>query len=387
MQTLDVLLEDERTQLCGERYRHDAERRAMRAGHAPGELVMGGRKVRVSRPRARTADGAKELELPSWQTFSRQDPLERDAVEKMLVGVSTRSYRRALDAAPPELDEFGTSKSAVSRRFVTATKRQLAEWLGRDLSPIAVVSILIDGIYFGDEHVVLTALGIDSDGKKHVLGIQEGATENAAACGTLLDDLIARGVSTDTSKLFVIDGAKALRQAIVARFGERALIQRCQVHKKRNIREHLPEYMRSSVSATLTQAYQTRDYSRAKKLLENLAATLEHEHPGAAASVREGLEDTLTVIRLSLPGSFARVLSTTNAIENLNSTTRRICGRVKHWNGGAMILRWTCAAMKEAEAKFRRVPGTKSGMPYLLNALRKNDERIENKLDEKNKAI
>jgi len=171
MQTLDVLLEDERTQLCGERYRHDAERRATRAGHAPGELVMGGRKVRVCRPRARTADGRKEMELPSWRVFAMQDPLEREAYEKMVVGVSTRKYRRALEAVPAELDEFGTSKSAVSRRFVAATKGQLTDWLGRDLSGIKLAAIMIDGLGFGEKHTVLVALGVDGDGKKHVLGL------------------------------------------------------------------------------------------------------------------------------------------------------------------------------------------------------------------------
>jgi transposase-like protein len=239
---------------------------------------------------------------------------------------------------------------------------------------------------FGDERVVLIALGIDTSGKKHVLGIHEGATENAAACGALLDDIIARGVATERSKLFVIDGSKALVKAIRDRFGERALIQRCQIHKKRNVRDHLPEYMRSSVSATMSQAHQTRDAVRATKLLENLARSLDAEHPSAAASVREGLGETLTVVRLGLPLQLGRVLSTTNAIENLNSTARDVCRRVKHWRSGEMILRWTCAAMREAESKFRRVQGFKGGLPLLLNALHRNDERIDGKPDEANEA-
>ncbi len=381
MTVLGELLEQERSELCGPRYKHQSERSAHRAGFASGELAMGGRRVQVRRPRARTED-ERELELPTWKQFSSEDPLNARALEEMVIGVSTRKYRRALEDLPPEVKERGTSKSAASRRFVAATTKQLAEWLGRDLGNLDLAAVMIDGLGFGTERVVLIALGIDHSGKKHVLGIHQGATENTAACGALLDDLIARGVATNRSKLFVVDGAKAIVKAIRDRFGERALIQRCQVHKKRNVRDHLPEYLRSSVSATMSQAYQTRDVVRATKLLENLARSLDAEHPSAAASVREGLAETLTVTRLALSAQLCRVLATTNAIENLNSTARNVCGRVKHWRGGEMILRWTCAAMREAEAGFRRVQGAKGGMPFLVNALRRNDERIDEKLDE-----
>lgn len=380
MQALGVLLEEERSQLCGPRYRHDAERRAMRAGHAPGELVMGGRKVRVSRPRVRTIDGSEELALPSWREFSMEDPLERDAVDKMMVGVSTRKYRRALDAVPPELDEFGTSKSAVSRRFVAATGRQLADWLKRDLSGLELAAIMIDGLGF-DEHTVLIALGIDTEGKKHVLGIHEGATENTAACGALLDDLIERGVSTQRSTLFVLDGAKALCAAVQKRWSKRAFIQRCQVHKTRNVKEHLPDELHASVVATLRQAYGMRDHHKAKQQLENLARRLDDDHPSAAASVREGLTETLTVIKLGLSGTFARTFATTNPIENLNGTARWVCRNVKRWQGGTMILRWCCAAMKEAQSRFRRVKGAKSGMPILLAALSEHDRILDATVD------
>jgi putative transposase len=380
IKALGDLLEQERTELCGPRYKHEPERAAHRAGFATGELAMGGRRVQVRRPRARSDE--RELELPTWKQFSSEDPLHARALEEMVIGVSTRKYRRALEELPPEVKERGTSKSAVSRRFVAATRKELAVWLGRDLGKLELAAVMVDGLAFGQERVVLIALGIDTSGKKHVLGIHEGATENAAACGALLDDIIARGVATKRSKLFVVDGSKALVKAIRDRFGERALIQRCQVHKKRNVRDHLPEYMRSSVSATMVQAYQTRDAVRATKLLENLARSLDAEHPSAAASVREGLAETLTVVRLGLPQQLCRVLTTTNAIENLNSTARDVCRRVKHWRSGEMILRWTCAAMREAENKFRRVQGFKGGMPLLLNALHKNDDRIDGKLDE-----
>jgi transposase-like protein len=384
MKVLDELLEQERTELCGPRYKHEPDRAAHRAGHSRGELALGGRRVQVRRPRVRTDE--RELELPTWKQFSSEDPLNARALEEMVIGVSTRKYRRALEELPPEVKERGTSKSAVSRRFIAATTKELATWLGRDLGKIDLTAVMIDGLAFGDERVVLIALGIDRAGKKHVLGIHEGATENTAACGALLDDVIARGVTTNRSKLFVVDGAKALVKAIRDRFGERAFVQRCQVHKKRNVRDHLPEYLRSSVSATMSQAYATRDAVRATKLLENLARSLEADHPSAAASVREGLAETLTVVRLQLPQQLCRILSSTNAIENLNSTARDVCRRVKRWRSGDMVLRWTCAAMREAEDKFRRVHGAKGGMPLLLNALQRNDERIDGKLDEANEA-
>jgi transposase-like protein len=269
----------------------------------------------------------------------------------MVIGVSTRKYRRALEELPPKVKARGTSKSALSRRFVAATQKELATWLGRDLSSLDLAALMIDGLAFGAERVVLIALGIDTSGKKHVLGIHEGATENAAACGALLDDIIARSVATKGSKLFVIDGSKALVKAIRDRFGERALIQRCQVHKKRNVRGHLPDYMRSSVRATMSQAYQTSDAVRATKLLENLARSLDTEHPSAAASLTE----TLKVVRLGLPQQLCRMRSTTNAIENLNSTARDVYRRVKRWRSGEMILRWTCAAMREAESAERQL--------------------------------
>ena len=380
MQALDALLEDERTQLCGPRFQRGEQRRAVRFGHAPGQLVMGGRRVRISRPRARTRDGSAEVLLPMWEQFSVEDPLGHEAVEKMLIGVSTRKYRRGLDALPPEIDEYGTSKSAVSRRFVAATRRQLDEWNQRDLSELRLASIMTDGLVFG-EHVVLIALGVDVNGKKHVLGIHEGATENAAACGALFDDIIERGVRTDRSLLFVVDGAKALCKAIVARFGARAVIQRCQVHKARNVKEHLPEELRPSVAATMRQAYASRNHKLAKQQLENLARQFEDKYPSAAASLREGLAETLTVIRLGLPQSFARTFATTNPIENLNSTTRWTCHNVKRWRGGSMVLRWACASVREAEERFHAVKNAKSGMPPLVAALLENDRILDKEID------
>ncbi len=376
MQALETLLEDERTTLCGPRYQHDAQRRAVRAGHAPAELVMGGRRVRVRRPRARSADGQHEIPLPVWQQFSDEDVLNEDAVEKMVVGVSTRKYKRVLDAIPPEVEARGTSKSAVSRRFVAATAKQLKVWMSRPLGALHLAAVYIDGLVF-DGHVVLIALGVDADGKKHVLGAREGATENAAACGGLLDDLIERGVRTESSLLFIVDGSKALVKAIQSRFGQRAIIQRCQVHKARNVKEHLPKEMQPSVAATMRQAYATAKAETAKKQLENLARRLEDDYPSAAASLREGLAETLTILRFHLPPSLTRTFATTNPIENLNSTTRWTCRNVKRWRGGTMVMRWACAAIQEASTNFRRIKGAKRGMAVLLKVLKENDTKID----------
>jgi len=235
--------------------------------------------------------------------------------------------------------------------------------------------LMMDGIHFG-EHVILVALGIDESGKKHVLGLREGATENAASCTALLTNLTERGLETTRSRLMVIDGGKALRRAVREVFGKRALVQRCQLHKKRNVLDQLPERMRASVSAALSQAYASRDKATALRLLHNLERRLAKEHPGAAASLREGLEETLTVVDLGLPRALERTLATTNPIENLNSVARRVCGRVKRWRGGEMIVRWMVRAMSEAAKGFRRLKGH-AGMPLLIAWLRRNDEAID----------
>lgn len=364
---LVAVLEEERTRLVGPRYEHRPDRSARRAGSAPGELVMGGRRVQVRRPRARTLDG-KEVQLPSWTTFGAEDPLQERAVEQMLVGVSTRRYARSLEPLPADLPSRGTSRSAVSRRFVAATERQMAEWLGRDLSTLDLGVVMIDGVHI-DEHVMLVALGIDADGKKHVLGVREGATENAAACTALLADLRDRGLRTDRPVLVVIDGSKALAKAVRAVFGERAIVQRCQAHKVRNVVDQLPDDMKPSVRQALRDAYAASDGDRAHAMLTNLVRRLRDKHPGAASSLEEGLDETISVKRLRLPKKLERQLSTTNAIENLMGSVRRLSRRVKHWRGGKMILRWTVTAVSDAATRFRRITGARDGMAELMRAL------------------
>ena len=383
MRVVEELLEDDRAEICGERYVHSPTRKASRAGHAPGELVLGGRRVQVKRPRARTVDGS-EVTLPSWAQFSNEDPLDRRAFEQMVIGVSTRKYRRSLEPIAEDVKSRGTSKSAVSRRFVKRTKAALDEWLGRPLGEIDLVAVMIDGVHV-EKHVILIAIGIDSSGNKHVLGLREGATENAVSCTNLLAELRERGLRTDRSMLFVLDGGKALRRAVRDVFGDRGLVQRCQVHKKRNVLEELPEEMRKSVGAALSEAYQCTDVARARRLLNNCASSLKSSHPSAAASLREGLDETLTVMGFGLPRALERTLATTNPIENLMNAVRRVSGRVKRWRGGTMILRWMGAALGEAQKGFRRLKGH-AGMKKLVAALRANDERLEAGIDAKRKV-
>jgi transposase-like protein len=365
---LAAVLEEERTRLVGPKYAHLPDRRAHRAGSAPGELVMGGRRVQVRRPRVRTLDG-EEVQLPSWTLFGAEDPLRERAMEQMLVGVSTRRYARSLEPLPPDLVSRGTSRSAVSRRFTAATERQMAEWLGRGLGELELGVVMIDGIHIGD-HVMLVALGIDADGKKHVLGVREGATENAASCTALLANLRDRGLPTDRAMLVVIDGAKALAKAVRNVFGEQAIIQRCQVHKTRNVVDQLPDDMKPSVRQALQAAYAASDGDRAHTMLKNLVRRLRDKHPGAASSLEEGLDETLSVKRLRLPRKLERQLSTTNAIENLMGSVRRLSSRVKRWRDGKMIQRWTVAAVSDAATRFRRVTGAREGMAELMRVLR-----------------
>jgi transposase-like protein len=363
------MLEAERERLCGPRYVHSSTRTASRGGHTrSAELALGGRRVAVKRPRVIGADG-REVRLHTWDVFAGDDVLNERAVEQMVIGVSTRKYARSLEDV--DVETRGTSKSAVSRRFVALTTAQLNEMMKADLKRIDLAALMIDGITI-DEHVVLVALGIDVDGKKHVLGVHEGATENAAACTGLLTNLRGRGMATDRSILVVIDGSKALYKAVRDVFGKKAIVQRCQVHKCRNVVDHLPDGMQKNAEKVIRQAYNTKEIGRARRQLENLARSFEDDHPSAAASIREGLEETLTIKQFRLPEALTKTLSTTNPIENINSGIRRVCKRVTTWKGGTMILRWVGAALVEHSRGFHRLKGH-AGMKALVAALRRLD--------------
>lgn len=373
LSVLMSMLEEERTRLCGPMYEHSPSRSATRGGHADGELALGGRRVRVRRPRARSVEGG-EIPLETWERFAKADPLTPRAVEQMVLGVSTRKYHRSIEPAPPGVVTRGTSRSAVSRRFVAATRERLTEMMGRGLGELSICAVMIDGIHVG-EHLVLIAMGIDEAGNKHMLGLYEGATENTTSVTGLLDDLEQRGLRTDRAILFVIDGSKALAKAIRAKFGRRALIQRCQVHKRRNVEEHLPLAMRKTIGRAISTAYRCSDPKRAARMLSGLARQLERKHPSAAASLLEGLDETLTVMAFGLPAILARTLSTTNPIEFVNGRIRRTTHNVARWDSGDMVLRWLAVALDEAAKTFRKLRGH-GGMPKLIAALRAHDLKL-----------
>jgi transposase-like protein len=355
LQVFEAMLEQDREALCGPKWKRMPERSATRAGRTRGEVTLGGRRIVLQRPRVRSAT-AGELTLPSFAFAAERDPLDARTLEAIALGVSNRDYRRSLDAVPESLDERSVSRSAVSRRFVALSAQQLTAWMSQPLGDLDLRVVQIDGIHF-HEHVVLIALGIDAEGQKHVLGLREGTTENATVVRALLSDLVDRGLSPDRPLLFAIDGAKALRKALTAVFGSSAIVQRCQVHKRRNVLEHLPERMRPSVRKAMQQAYDTEDVALARRQLERLAKSLERAHPGAAASLREGLEETLTLQRLGITGALYRTLRSTNPIENLNGLLGRFTRNVKRWRDGSMIVRWIAAGIFEAKRRFRRIRG------------------------------
>jgi putative transposase len=373
MKALDEVLERDRVVLCGAAHSKAGDGGHVRWGHTDGRLVMGGQRVVVRKPRVR--QNAKEVELPTWAAFADDDPLDERVMEQLVLGVSTRNYERSLEQLPDELAPHGATKSAASRRFVETTSKKLEQWMKTDLSSLGLVVLMLDGIVVA-KHTVVVALGIDATGRKHPLGLWLGETENAVVCGELLDNLIERGLDSLGTHLFVIDGSKALRKAIRTRFGDHALVQRCQKHKKENVLGHLPKHLHKSVGRAMSDAYKSLSAKAAKTRLLQLAKQLMDDHPDAAASVKEGLDELLTVKKMGLPTALERSLSTTNAIENLNGSIRKVSRRVKRWRSGSMIKRWVATSILEAKRGFRRVKGLK-GMPILIKALKKNTARIE----------
>lgn len=320
----------------------------------------------MKRPRLRTLEG-EERELPSYRWAADEDPLDRRTMEAIASGVATRKYRRVLDPLPAGEREVSVSCSAVSRRFVAESAEVVSTYLTRPLGELDLRVIAIDGIVFRD-HTILIALGVTSSAEKVILGVHEGTTENAGVVKALLQDLIERGLSPERMLLFVIDGAKGVRAAITHRFGKLALIHRCQVHKERNVMDHLPEALRPGTRRALRDAYASPDPALALRQLERLASSLERDHPGAAGSLREGLAETLTLTRLGVTGWLYRCLRSTNLIESLNGQVAHFTHNVRRWRDGEMIVRWVATAVREAERKFNRLKGHKD-MPRLVAAL------------------
>jgi putative transposase len=374
-----TMLEAEAEEIAGPKGKHAAERTYHHWGTARTPLPFGGRHVVVERPRVRAkGKGGKEVELPSVSTARSADPMPAHVAEQVLVGVSTRGYERSLEPLDESLESRGESKSNVSRALVAKTTEKLGEFLDRKLDEVALAAMFIDGIDIGG-HAVILALGVTKDGTKVPLGVWCGSTENHVVTAALMQNLIERGLRVDAPLLFVIDGGKGIRKALNDVFGTRAVVQRCQVHKMRNVRDHLPEERRAYVSRQMHDAYKSRSAKTAKKLLLQLVSWLEaNGEDAAAASLREGLDETLTVLRLGLPATLCRTFGTTNAIENLNSTVRRVIRNVKRWRGESMIQRWVALGVTEAQRSFRRVKGH-GQMNLLLSALSPNTEVVRDK--------
>ncbi|CAN5179217.1 IS256-like element ISRba9 family transposase [soil metagenome] len=369
------MMESELTDKVGPKHAKIAGRTASRHASAPGSVVLGGRRVPVSRPRARTVEGS-EVALETYATFASDDLLREVVLEQMLAGVATRRHRAVAEpvGAAVEAEARSTSRSSVSRRFKAATATALEELMARDLGELAVAAMMIDGVMFAGQCCVV-ALAICTDGTKVPVGLWLGDTENKTVATSLLADLSARGLNASGGLLFVLDGSKALAAGVAKVFGEAALIQRCTLHKRRNVTDHLPKDQQRFVDAKLARAFNNRDPVAGLRAAKELVKALEDRYPDAAASLREGLEDMFTVRRLGLSDRLARTLTNTNAIESMISITRSTAANVKRWRDGKMIKRWVAAGMLNAERSFRRVKGCKD-MPTLVAALARHIETV-----------
>ncbi len=375
LRALDELMQDDAARIAGEKGKHRTDRTHHYWGSTKSELTFGGRRISVEKPRVRSKDG-REAALPVLEAFRDRDPLSERVVNQLLLGVSTRGYDASLEPRLSGVASRGSSKSSASRSFVTKTRQRLKVSMDRRLDDLDLIVLLIDGIEVARQTVVV-ALGITSDGTKVPLGLAQGSTENGALCTSLLQGLLSRGLKVEDKLLCIIDGGKGIRKALDDVFGDRAVIQRCQVHKQRNLREHLPEERHAYVLSTMRDAYRAASADTARKKLRGLVSWLESNgHEDAAASLREGLEETLTVVKLDLPITLRRSLATTNNIENLVGSIRRVSRNVKRWRGADMIRRWASVGLFQAEKRFHRIKGYRE-MPKLVSALRTAEAKVE----------
>ena len=371
MAVMQAMFEAEIVETCGPKGKHNRGRAAVRHGSGKGSVTLGGRRVAVARPRARTLDG-HEVPLANYAHFAADDLLTEVVVERMLAGVATRRHARTAEPVGSQVDQEAksTSRSAISRRFVRQTETALAELMSRDLSGLDIKVLMVDGEHMA-ERCVVVALAITADGTKKPVGLWDGSTENKTVVRSLLADLVDRGLAFDDGLLVVLDGAKALSAAVREVFGAEALIQRCTLHKRRNVADHLPDKDTAWVDAKLVKAFSHPDPEHGLRNAKSLAAQLDKNYPSAAASLREGLEEMFTVARLGIDGRLAKTLTTSNPIESMISIARTTNRNVTRWRDGQMVLRWTAAGMLNAERSFRRIKGYKQ-MPQLVDALRRH---------------
>jgi len=358
------LLEDDVVELCGAKSERVLHRANSRHGSQPGYIILGGQKVAVRRPRVRSIDG-KEVPLEVYEKLQDEGAMPAAALAKMVRGVSCRDYADVVDTARAG---FGVKKSSVSRNFVEATREQVKEFTQRRFDEMTFAAVFVDGIAFAGEMMVV-ALGVAEDGSKHVLGLVRGETENAEIVTSLLTNLRDRGLKTTQPTLFCLDGSKALASAVKKVFGDNAVIQRCQVHKTRNVESHVAAKHQPDVRRRMNEAYAQVHHADAKRLLLDTVAWLNTINPDAAASLKEGLEETITVIRLGLEGELKRFFATTNAIESMFGRVREVTRRVKRYLDGDMRHRWCVTGLLRAEDGFRRIRGFKD-IPKLIDALK-----------------
>jgi putative transposase len=371
------LMEAEVEEIVGPKGKHNPDRTAKRHGHERGSMTLGGRRVEVSRPRIRTADDERELPVGTYEYFAARDPLTVVVMNRMLAGVSTRRYATVGEPVGEEVEREArsTSKSTVSELFIERTRTALEELMGRRLDDVRLAVMMLDGMEIADRtHVV--ALGITTDGVKIPLGLWEGSTENATLARELLSDLVERGLDPEQAILFVIDGGKAIRRAIKDVFGERALVHRCHRHKERNVCDLLPERERPMILARIRGAWSLEDPDLAEQRLEQLVGELDRTWPDAAGSLREGLEDTLTLMRLGIGGQLAKTLCSTNPCESMIEIVRHTQRNVKRWQDGDMRKRWTAAGMLVAEQQFRRIIGYRD-LAKLVIAIERHADRVK----------
>jgi len=371
MAVMQTMFEAEITAVAGAKGKHDPERAAVRHGTGKGSVTLGGRRVQVTRPRARTVDG-HEVPLDAYAQFAADDLLSQVVLERMLAGVATRRHARIAEPIGKDVMAAATAtgRSAVSRRFVKETETALAELLARDLTDQKIKVLMLDGEHMAGRCVIV-ALGITVDGTKLPVGLWDGATENKTVVRSMLADLVSRGLSAEDGLLVVMDGAKALSAAVNEVFGSLAAVQRCTLHKRRNVGDHLPDKEKAWVDAKLVKAFNHPDPDLGLRNAKHLAGLLDKAHPGAANSLREGLEEMFTVSRLGIDGRLAKTLVTSNPVESMISIARTTNRNVTRWRDGHMVLRWTAAGMLNAERSFRRIKGYKQ-MPQLVEALHRH---------------
>lgn len=369
IQALMTLMDQDVEAMAGPKGKHDPNRTAYRHGYQNTTVPMGNQRLGIKRPRARSIETDTDLPIPSYEAFANDDELLEAALNRMLYGMSSRDYRHGIEDYSDIAETSGTSKSAISQRFIKASAKEAQKVLGRRFDQETIPVLMIDGIALGD-YTAIVAMGVTSDGHKIIMGVRIGSTENAQVCRDLLTDLVSRGLKYEQGLLAVIDGSKALRKALKDVFGQQVLVQRCQVHKMRNVMDYLPKHKRDWVKRKLKKAWTSETAEEAIRQLRSLATALRTQYKDAAASLREGLEKTVTILKLSIPGLLQRSLRSANTIESAFSMVSKNFRNVKNWKNGTMVQRWVCAALLDAENRANRIAGYRS-MGILISEIQR----------------